>query len=83
MLAKSIKANSLIKTQRRTARKSAMALGPGLEPVTSRRESREVKKEGRRSRLMEEEDHEDERVGVRREKRRKGESSKNLVELSD
>lgn len=29
------------------------------------------------------EGHEDEGVGVRREKRRKGESSKNLVELSD
>lgn len=81
MLAKSIKANSLTKTQRRTARKPAMALGPGLEP-TIRREPKKVKKEGKRSRLMEK-GHEDEGVGVRREKRRKGESSKNLVELSD
>lgn len=80
MLAKSIKANSLTKTQRRTARKPAMALGPGLEPII-RREPKKVKKESKRSRLME--GHEDEGVGVRREKRRKGESSKNLVELSD
>lgn len=81
MLAKSIKANSLTKTQRRTARKPAMALGPGLEPII-RREPKEAKKEGKRSRLMGK-GHEDEGVGVRREKRRKGESSKNLVELSD
>lgn len=80
MLAKSIKANSLTKTQRRTARKPAMALGPGLEPII-RREPKKAKKESKRSRLME--GHEDEGVGVRREKRRKGESSKNLVELSD
>ncbi|KAE8542179.1 hypothetical protein D1P53_001664 [Cryptococcus gattii VGV] len=80
MLAKSIKANSLTKTQLRTARKPAMAFGPGLRPMT--RVRREVKKEGKRGHLMEE-GHGKERIEVRREKRQKGESSKNLVELSD
>ncbi|KIR38444.1 DNA dependent ATPase [Cryptococcus deuterogattii 99/473] len=80
MLAKSIKANSLTKTQRRTARKPAMVLGPGLGPTI--RERREVKKEGKRSHLTEE-GHGKERIEVRREKRQKGESNKNLVELSD
>ncbi|KIR53088.1 DNA dependent ATPase [Cryptococcus gattii Ru294] len=80
MLAKSIKANSLTKTQRRTARKPAMAFGPGLGPTTRAR--REMKKEGKRGHLMEE-GHRKERIEIRREKRQKGESSKNLVELSD
>lgn len=80
MLAKSIKANSLTNTQRRTARKPAMAFGPGLGPTTRAR--REVKKEGKRGHLMEE-GHGKERIEIRREKRQKGESSKNLVELSD
>lgn len=80
MLAKSIKANSLTKTQRRTARKPAMTFGPGLGPMT--RVRREVKKEGKRGHLMEE-GHGKERIEVRREKRQKGESSKHLVELSD